>query len=97
MSDRKTVCSKMELPIVEKLDEYVDQRETNRSTAVRELVRDGLEDRDQSEELTNGQLLFILTAFILGVGIEPQAPPLYFVGAAIAVFLGGMYLDNRHK
>lgn len=82
MSDKETICTKVEPPLKERVDQYAEDHEMKRSPAMRDLIKDGLDD-DNQPTITP-------TAYIAGLGIAAAAAGL--LDASQTVGVGGIVI-----
>lgn len=78
MSDKVTICTKVEPPLKEQVDEYAEQHGLKRSPAMRDLIKDGLDDDDQPT--------ITPAAYIVGLGIAAAAAGLIDASQTVGVF-----------
>ncbi len=96
MSDKETICAKVEPPLKEQIDQYAEDHGMKRSPAMRDLMKTGLDGGQGRRYLLTTPLLLFGT-FVLGTAVEPGTTSEFlFITAALAfVTAVGLEVWNR--
>lgn len=82
MRDKETICTKVEPPLKERVDQYAEDHGMKRSPAMRDLMKDSLDDDDQPT--------ITPAAYVAGLGIAAAAAGL--LDASQTVGIGGLLI-----
>jgi len=101
MSDKVTVCAKVEPPLKEQVDQYGEEHELKRSPAIRDLLKKGLEDsEDETSKTTFPAFLSLYLAWIGSVMaavtfLESTSVTFGYVG--LVMMVTGLVYYTVHK